>query len=123
MRRAARAETQMRQKKSVYFVNWIVSRSPGRRRDYGIEVRFRERIESTRVLEADSEIDSDRFRDRFRSIPRSILDLENDTCIGNAARIVLPNDLENASMRSRDPTSIHKSRRDPGDRETIQLTK
>ena len=36
-------ERQMRQK-SVYFVNWIVSRSPGRRRDYGIEVRFRERI-------------------------------------------------------------------------------
>ena len=36
-------ERRMRQK-SVYFVNWIVSRSPGRRRDYGIEVRFRERI-------------------------------------------------------------------------------
>ena len=37
--------------------------------------------------------------------------------------IDLGNALENASMRSRDRTSIHKSRRDPGDRETIKLTK
>ena len=43
--------------------------------------------------------------------PWSILDIVTEIDLGNA--------LENASMHSRDRTSIRKSRRDPGDQETI----
>jgi len=54
-------ERQMRQK-SVYFVNWIISRSPGSQRDLWIEVRSQERILAF-------------SRAFLRSIPRSILRL------------------------------------------------
>ena len=66
-------ERQMRQK-SVYFVNWIGSQSPGPRRDLWDQSTIPRM--HTRVMEIDPEID-----------------LGNG--IENAPRIVLPNDLEN----------------------------
>ena len=63
----------------------------------------------------------------WQNDPWSVLDIvpEIDLRIdfGIDLGIDLRNALENASMRSRDRTLIHKSRRDPGDRETIQFTK
>ena len=66
-------ERQMRQK-SVHFVNWIISQSPGSRRDLWDQSTIPRT--HTCILE---------------SVPE--IDLGND--IENASRIVLPNDLEN----------------------------
>ena len=55
--------------------------------------------------------------------PWNVLEIVRQNDPGIDLGIDLGNALENASMHSQDRTSIHKSRRDPGDRETIQLTK
>jgi len=76
--------------KLVYFVSWIVSRSPGPQRD--LWDRSTILRTHTRILESVPEIDPEINSEIDPEIDPEI-DLGND--IKNAPRIILPNDLKN----------------------------